>query len=70
MIGRDAPALLPQEQQDVVHGLNEVIKNQNLPEARELRGVTNDPGFQERVARELGELPARRREWSGQEARR
>ena len=50
----------------LLHGLNEIVKNRQLPEAKEFVTVFNSPTFQ---ARTPGFVVAERKKWSDQEAR-
>jgi Fe-S-cluster-containing hydrogenase component 2 len=54
------------ERRALLNGLNEVIKNRQLPDAKEMQPATSDLGFQ---ARAEG-FPEKRKEWADQDFRR
>jgi Fe-S-cluster-containing hydrogenase component 2 len=54
------------QRREILHSLNEVIKNRQLPDAKEFKTITGSSAFQARTE----QFPANRKEWSDQDLRR
>jgi Fe-S-cluster-containing hydrogenase component 2/CRP-like cAMP-binding protein len=61
-----ARSLPPAERLALLHGLNGVLANRQLPDAKELAAVAKDPAF---LARAEG-FPEKRKDWADQDVRR
>jgi Fe-S-cluster-containing hydrogenase component 2 len=57
--------MAPVERTEVLQALNDVIKNRQLPDAKELKDLVNSPEVKERA----GTLPDKRKDWSEQQVR-
>jgi Fe-S-cluster-containing hydrogenase component 2 len=66
LLAEPAPAQLPPAQRwEILHGLNDVIKNRQLPDAKEMKELLNHSEVDQRSEG----FPEKRQDWSEQQAR-
>lgn len=62
----DLARLSDSQAQEILHGLNELVKSRTFPETKELQPFLAGPAFEEK----FGDLPASRKQWTDQALRR